>query len=442
MPASSSINVTELIDRHPIGGLQMRVILLCGLVALLDGFDVLAIGLAAPAMGTALHIAPGRFGVVFSAALLGLMLGAFVLGPLADRFGRKSLLIGATLLFGIFTLCTARSGTLQQVLLFRFLAGLGLGGAMPGFISLAAEFTPRARRGLVVGLLFTGFPLGGVIVGLLGARLIVMFGWPSLFYIGGILPLALAPVLLLALPESIGFLVTKQAAPQKIRNLLARIAPALHIPPGIRFVLTDPQLPGIGVRHLFTRGRARGTALIWICYFVTFLILLTNATWTPTLLREAGIGTVSAALVVAAFAIGSVAGTPLGGFLVGRFTALAVLPVLLVGSTLALGALGFVIPSLPWIMGLQALAGFLLGAASSGLIALSASFYPLAIRSTGVGWAMGLGRLGSFVGPLAIGALVAAGWLAGSIFAALSAPALLAALSVALLLPERICWRA
>ncbi|HUC18334.1 MAG TPA: MFS transporter [Acetobacteraceae bacterium] len=436
MQASSSINVTELIDRHPIGGLQKRVILLCGLVALLDGFDVLAIGLAAPAMGAALHIAPGRFGVVFSAALLGLMLGAFALGPLADRFGRKSLLIGSTLLFGVFTLCTAGSSSLQQVLLFRFLAGLGLGGAMPGFISLAAEFTPRARRGTVVGLLFTGFPLGGVIVGLAGTRLIGAFGWPSLFYIGGVLPLALVPVLLLALPDSIGFLVTRAAAQQKIRDLIVRIAPALHIPPAARFMVDDPKLPGIGVGHLFTQGRARGTALIWACYFVTFLMLLTIGTWTPTLLRGAGIGATGAALAVAVFAVGSVFGTPLGGFLVGRFTAPLVLPVLLVGSALALGALGCVIPSVPWMIALQVLVGFFLGAASSGLIALAASFYPLTIRSTGVGWSMGLGRLGSFVGPLAIGALVAAGWLAGSIFAALGAPALLAALGIALLRSE------
>jgi len=436
MSASSSIDVTELIDRHPIGRLQMRVILLCGLVALLDGFDVLAIGLAAPAMGAALHIAPGRFGLIFSAALLGLMLGAFALGPLADRFGRKSLLIGSTLLFGVFTLCTARSSSLQQVLLFRFLAGLGLGGAMPGFISLAAEFTPRARRGTVVGLLFTGFPLGGVIVSLLGARLIGAFGWPSLFYIGGTLPLALVPVLLLALPDSIGFLATRAAAEQKIRDLIVRIAPAFRIPAGVRFVVSDPKLPGIGVRHLFTQGRARGTALIWACYFVTFLMLLTIGTWTPTLLRGAGIGATGAALAVAVFAIGSVFGTPLGGFLVGRFTAALVLPALLVASALALGALGFAIPSVPWMIALQVLVGFFLGAASSGLIALAASFYPLTIRSTGVGWSMGLGRLGSFVGPLAVGALVAAGWLSGSIFAALGAPALLAALGIALLGPE------
>jgi len=200
MPASSSVNITELIDRYPLGRLQIRIIVLCGLVALLDGFDLLAIGVAAPAMAGPLHIAPNQFGLLFSAALFGLMLGAFGLGPIADRYGRRCVLIGATATFGVFTLCTASAATLLQILLFRFLAGVGLGGAMPSFISLAAEYTPRANRQAVVGLLWTGFPLGGVMVGLLASRLIDTVGWQSLFYIGGILPLSLSIVLIRALP--------------------------------------------------------------------------------------------------------------------------------------------------------------------------------------------------------------------------------------------------
>jgi AAHS family 4-hydroxybenzoate transporter-like MFS transporter len=138
MSVSSSVNVTELIGRYPLGPFQIRIIVLCSLVALLEGFDVLAMGAAAPAMAKPLHIAPNQIGFLFSAALFGLMLGAFGLGPIADRYGRRCVLIGATAAFGVFTLCTAIAGTLQQVLLFRFFAGVGLGGAMPSFISLAA----------------------------------------------------------------------------------------------------------------------------------------------------------------------------------------------------------------------------------------------------------------------------------------------------------------
>ena len=162
MSVSSSLNITELIDRCPLGPLQIRIIVLCGLVALLDGFDLLAIGVAAPIMAGPLHIAPNQFGFVFSAALV----------------------------------CTASAATPQQMLLFRFLAGVGLGGAMPSFISLAAEYTPRSNRQAVIGLLWTGFPLGGVMVGLLASRLINAVGLQSLFYIGGILPLGLSIVLI------------------------------------------------------------------------------------------------------------------------------------------------------------------------------------------------------------------------------------------------------
>ena len=216
--------------------MQITIIVLCGLVALLDGFDLLAIGVAVPVMARALHIAPNQLGAVFSAALFGGMLGAFGLGPIADRYGRRGVLIGATATFGVFTLCTAGAATLQQILLFRFLAGIGLGGAMPSFVSLAAEYTPRAQRQAVVGLLWTGFPLGGVMVGLLASRLIAAFGWQSLFYIGGILPLGLSIVLARALPDSIEFLVVRGAAWQKIRYLLARINPTINIASDCQFV--------------------------------------------------------------------------------------------------------------------------------------------------------------------------------------------------------------
>jgi MFS transporter, AAHS family, 4-hydroxybenzoate transporter len=151
MSASSSVNITELIDECPLGPLQIRIIVLCGLVALVEGFDLAVMSVAAPAMAGPLHIVPNQFGAVFSAAVLGLMLGGFGLGPIADRYGRRWVLIGATATVGVFTLCTASATTLQQILLFRFLAGVGLGGAMPSFISLAAEYTPRSNRQAMVG---------------------------------------------------------------------------------------------------------------------------------------------------------------------------------------------------------------------------------------------------------------------------------------------------
>jgi AAHS family 4-hydroxybenzoate transporter-like MFS transporter len=356
------------------------------------------------------------------------MLGAFAFGPVADRFGRKRALLGATATFGVFTLCTALSTSLEQLLLYRFLAGIGLGGAMPSFISLASEYVPRARRSAIVGLLWAGFPIGGALVGLLASWLVDAFGWRSLFYIGGTLPLVLAAVLGRLLPESISFLVASGAKPQAISRLVRKVDPAAAISPDARFVVSDERIPGVSVRHLFTQGRAVGTCLLWVSYFATFLMLVTNQSWTPTLLQRAGIDAAHSAIAVAMFAFASVFGTSSAGFLVGRFGAHIVLPVVLFAGAVTLGMVGYASPSIAFVTGLEGLAGLLLGLASSGLIAFAALFYPTAIRSTGIGWSMGFGRFGSFVGPLVIGLLVGGDWSIESTFVALAIPALAATL--------------
>jgi MFS transporter, AAHS family, 4-hydroxybenzoate transporter len=437
MSPASSVNITELIGRYPLGPFQIRIIVLCGLVALLEGFDVLAVGAAAPAMAEPLHIAPNQMGFLFSAALFGLMLGAFGLGPIADRYGRRWVLIGATATFGVFTLCTAIAGTLQQVLLFRFFAGVGLGGAMPSFISLAAEYAPRSNREAVVGLLWTGVPLGGVMAGLLASRLIDAVGWQSLFYIGGVLPLALSIVLIRALPDSIEFLVMRGAASREIRDLLVRIIPTVNLPSGCQFVIDGEKTRGAPVWLLFSAGRARGTLLLWASYFVTFMILAISGSWTPNLLQRAGIEGSRSSVAVALFALGSVFGTPLAGFLVNRFAARRVLPAALVGGAVTFGGLGHAGQSVALVIVCLGLAGFFLGVASSGLIALGPLLYSTAMRSTGVGWAMGLGRLGAIVGPLALGLLISRGWEIGDTFAALGIPALCAALFTSLIAINR-----
>jgi AAHS family 4-hydroxybenzoate transporter-like MFS transporter len=287
-------------------------------------------------------------------------------------------------------------------------------------------------------LLWTGFPIGGALVGLVASRLIDAVGWHALFYIGGVLPLLLAGVLCLLLPESISFLVTRGAAAHIIARLISRIDPAAIVPPEARFVVSDDRMPGSPVPHLFADGRAAGTGLLWASYFATFLMLVTNQVWAPTLLQRAGIDLAHSALAVAMLALGSVVGTSVAGFLVGRFGARAVLPVAFVASALTLGPVGYAASSIAQVITLQGLAGLFLGLGSSGLIALAAQFYPTAIRSTGVGWAMGLGRLGSFVGPLAVGVLVDRGWQIGSTFVALAAPALAAGVFTSMIGPGRL----
>ena len=427
---TAPVDVQALIDAQGLGSRQIMVIVLCGLVALLDGLDLQAIGLAAPLMSGALHIPRETFGNVFSAALAGLALGSFGLGPVADRIGRKRVLVGATLCFGVFTLATATATGLADLLAYRFLAGLGLGGAMPSFISLTSEYVPRRMRAAVVSLLWAGFPLGGVVGGLVGSQLIPAYGWPSIFVLGGTLPVIVAVLLTVFLPESIGYMLSSGAPAARVSAALSRILPPGRLPPDARFAPPEVRASGVPVGKLFQSGRAIGTVLLWVGFFSGFMVLVTHSAWSPTLLRGEGMDIAAIALTMAVFNFGSVIGSGAAGWLVVRLGAMAVLPVTFLLAGVSFAAIGYAAPDHTAVAIAQAALGLTLGCASSGLIALAAVSYPTAIRSTGVGWSMGMGRFGSFVGPLAVGALIAAKWGITSVFTAVGLSLLVGALAV------------
>jgi MFS transporter, AAHS family, 4-hydroxybenzoate transporter len=431
MAEAPAFNVSALIDTRPLGALQIRIVVLCTLVALLDGLDLQAIGLAAPGIAADLHIPPPWLSAVFSAALAGLALGAFGFGVLADRVGRKAVLVGATAWFGVFTICTALAPSFAVLLVFRFLAGVGLGGAMPSFISLTSEYCPRRLRAGIVALLWAGFPLGGAVGSLIASWIIPAYGWHSLFWVGGVLPLLICVVLVLALPESIGFLVESRAGAARIATLLRKVFPAVSIPSDATFVLNEERAHGVSVVQLFAAGRALGTILLWVSFFIAFMMLVTNSAWAPTLLKGAGIDIRDTFWAMTAFNLGSVVATAFIGFLIARVGAAVILPVAMLGSAVSVALVGYAAPSVRSVILLQAAFGVFMGGGSSGLIALAAIYYPTAIRSTGVGWAMGMGRVGSFTGPLVVGSLVAFGLSTAGIFVAIALPALLAVITTA-----------
>jgi AAHS family 4-hydroxybenzoate transporter-like MFS transporter len=432
MSTTAPINITELISSRRIGKAQVMIVILCACIALLDGWDLQVIGLAAPSIARLLHIPPADMGAVFSAALAGLTLGSFGLGPVADRIGRKRVLVVSTLCFGIFTLLTPLASSYSALLTFRFLTGLGLGGAVPSFVALASEYTPSRHRASVVALLWVGFPLGGALGGLLGSWLIPNVGWQWLFWIGGTLPLVLTVLLLITLPESLGFLVYSKAPSAKIAALLKRYLGA-EVPAGASFITGEERLPGGHVSKLFSDKRGFGTTLLWISSFIAFLELVTNSAWTPTLLSHVGVPIPTSALALATFNFGSVIGSCFSGFLLTRYGAKVIMPISFIGTLVSYGLIGYAAPNVGAIVGLEGLVGIFLGCGSTGLIALAAVFYPMPIRSTGVGWSVGMGRVGSFVGPLVVSALLAIGWAVGPIFAAIAAPALLAAITAGLI---------
>ena len=271
--------------------------------------------------------------------------------------------------------------------------------------------------------------------GLLGSWLIPTLGWQWLFWIGGIVPLLVALLQIVYLPESVGYLVYSGASSERIAALLKRALGA-DVAPSAQFVLGEERSEGNKVGELFKHGRTLGTILLWVSFFVCYLQLVTNSAWTPTLLSRVGVPVPSSALAMAAYNFGSVIGTSAAGWLLSRLGPMIVLPIALIGTVLAYGSVGYAAPDVTVIIMLESLVGLFLGCISSGLISLSALFYPTPIRSTGVGWALGMGRVGSFVGPLVVGVLLAGGWSVSVIFAIIAAPAVIAAVTAGAI-PQR-----
>ena len=271
--SASPIDVVEFIDQHPVGGFQIKLLLICAAVLFLDGFDTQAIGYVAPALAKEWGLSKAALGPVFSAGLFGLMIGALLFGPLADRIGRKKIIIFSTIAFGVGTLIAAFVNDVNTLIAVRLFTGLGLGGAMPNAVALTSEFSPHRRRATMVMAMFCGFVVGAATGGLLAAALIPAFGWRAVFVVGGVMPLLLVLCLAVWLPESVRFLALSGRASDGVAALLARIAPSVRHPTGTRFVVQEIKLPGIPVVHLLSGGRAWASLFLWVLFFMSLLDL-------------------------------------------------------------------------------------------------------------------------------------------------------------------------
>lgn len=431
--SAKEIDVIKIIDESPVGGYQIAILVLCMLVAALDGFDTQAIGYTAPALAAELKLEMAQFGQIGSAGLFGAAIGALSFGPLADMLGRKWFMIIAIVVFAAFSFMTAHSISLQQLLAYRFLAGLGLGGATPAFLAMGAELAPRRLREVFVTVLFAAYPAGGLIGSLTSAWIIPAFGWKAVFYIGALAPLVIAAALIAWMPESVRFLLARNIRHDEVRRILQRIAPGAV--PADTKLLTSPRQPspGVPVGQLFKFGRAMPTVLLWVPFFMAFMILVTVTFWTPAVLRSVGFSLSSATLIVGLNNLGSVFASALSGWLVKRLGAFAVLIPGFVMGGLALAWFGQATSSVAMLSIASTLAGFFVGGTGTGLIAVAADMYPTTIRSTGIGWAMGMGRVGQFFGPVLTGLLVAAGFGVGGIFYAAAVPCFVGAVFLLLL---------
>jgi AAHS family 4-hydroxybenzoate transporter-like MFS transporter len=427
------VELVQLIDQLPVNRFHVRLVALCAAVVFMDGFDAQAIGFVAPSLSQVWRLAPGALGPVFGAGLFGIMLGALVGGPLADYIGRKKVILVAALFFGACSLVTPFAGDVRQLMLVRFVTGLGLGAAMPNAIALVSEYSPHRHRAIIVMIMFCGFSLGAAIGGIVAGFLIPTFGWKSVFIVGGVAPLVFAPVLVAALPESIRFLVLKDPANPAVGAIVAKLGSESRIDPRGPFVVNEETAEGLTVPKLFSHGRALATALLWVLFFMSLLDLYLLSNWLPTVIHGLGMSVSTAAFTSALFQVGGTIAPFLLGWLIDRYGFFRIITVIYLLAAGAIALIGSVGSNLRLLMFAVFAAGFCVVGGQSSANALAASLYPTSMRSTGVGWALGIGRIGSIVGPLVGGVMLAQHWGTSALFLAGAIPALCAAAAAALM---------
>jgi AAHS family 4-hydroxybenzoate transporter-like MFS transporter len=417
-----------VIDGRPLGAFQLRVALLCALVLIVDAFDSTSIGFVAPRLSVVWHLAPGALGPVFAWGFFGQLLGAVVAGPVADRFGRKAVLILGVIEFGLGALATTRAYSLESLLVLRVITGLGLGAALPNAIALVTEISPVARRSLMLAVVLCGMTLGAATAGMVAARLLPLYGWTAVFAVGGLLPLALAPFLALGLPESPYFLALAGNRDAAIAAILRKIDPA--VPGGATFVIRETRATGLSIKHLFRDGRALTTVLLCIVVFMNNFLIYVFASWLPSLARASGLTEQASVLTGVAMNVGGLGGTLAMGWFLGRFRIERLMGINYLAAAGWIGLLA-VVAGERTPMGLcAAAAGFCIVGGQTGANALLAYRYPTSLRATALSFGLASGRVASIVGPLAAGWVIALGWPTRLTFFLAVIPALSAALGV------------
>ncbi|MFS2225763.1 MFS transporter [Pantoea sp. B65] len=424
MSTSQAIDVRQLINSASLSGYQKRIILLCFIVVALDGLDIALMGFIAPALKVAWGISNHQLGMVISAALIGLALGALFAGPVADRFGRRAIIITSVFLFGLWTLATALSQNLEQMMLFRFFTGLGLGAAMPNVGTLVAEFSPERKRSFIITVVFCGFTFGAATGGFAASWLIPCFGWHSVLLMGGTLPLLIVPLLVKFLPESVRFLLIRGAPAAQIRAIIEKMLPDTSVA-DVHFQMAAARQCEGAVRTVLSRNYRTGSLMLWGSYFMGLFLVYLIGSWLPSLIRDIGMTVTQAALITAMYQAGGTVGSLFAGWLMDRFNANLALALIYCCGGIATVAIGLAPADTLILSGIAFCSGFCLNGANTGMNALSASYYPTHARATGSSWMHGVGRIGAILSAFVGAEMMSLGWSFSQVFLLLAIPALL-----------------
>jgi AAHS family 4-hydroxybenzoate transporter-like MFS transporter len=429
-----TVDAVAVIDAAPISRRQREIFLLCSLVTLLDGFNTQSIAFVAPSLVAEWSISPAQFGPLFSATLLGSVIGVLSMGRLADRFGRRWLTIAMVALFGLATLASAASESVTTLMAYRVVAGLGLGGALVTCPSLTAEYAPRRRRSTLIAMTTWGFPLGAVLGGLLSTMLIARFGWRSVLVVSGAAPVLLVPWLMARLPESIPFLALSATGQELARRELRRIDPSGRFDSTVYVAVPQTSSRAGGFRLLFAHPFTASSILFAVASFMSLLLTYFLMNWIPLVLHQAGLPVGDAVLGTVVFSLAAIVGSYVLSTRVDRGARPLVLMVwVYCASSVAVAAIGWVGAHFWPSMTIIFIAGFLLTGIQLTLMAFITSSYPPVLRATALGWVQAVGRFGSLLGPLAAGGLLSFGMPPSQLFATLAIAALLAAAALATL---------
>lgn len=399
-----TIDVHKLADDARFNRFHLKVLLWCLLIIIIDGYDIAVAGTALPSIMKEMNVTASTAGFMASSALFGMMFGAMVLGTLSDRIGRRWTIVICVLLFSVFTAAAGFTSEPVSFSVMRFIAGLGIGGVMPNIVAQMTEYSPKKIRSVMTTLMFSGYAFGGILAAVLGKQLIGDYGWQSVFIAAGA-PLLLIPFILKSMPESLPYLIAHHDD-RHLREIVQQIEPSLKLTAEDQFVV-PPSAKGSGVpiAKLFQEGRGLSTLMFWVAFFTGLFMIYALSSWLTKLMAMSGYSLGSALSFVIALNLGAMFGAIFGGWLADKFHIKWVLV-----TMYALGGLFLYLMTIPMSTDMLYLVIGAVGACSTGAqivaYAYSGQYYPMAIRSTGIGMASGVGRAGAIMAPLLIGLIV------------------------------------
>jgi AAHS family 4-hydroxybenzoate transporter-like MFS transporter len=428
MTTVSRVDIPRLLANSRIGPLQKRVFVLCLLTLIIDGFDVQAMGFLIPALSADWNVEPAQFRTVLPAANFGVLIGSLAFSPLADKLGRRPVLVWSTLWFALMTLAAAFATNVTQLFWLRFVGGIGMGCIIPNATALIGEYSPAGRRVTLMMTITVGFTAGGAVAGFVARALIPQYGWQSVFLVGGAIPLAIAVAMYFALPESLQFLAVRRRL-HEVGRWLKVLAPTLKVDASTEYVTNEESKGGVPFVHLLRDGRAPVTVLLWVVNFMNLLNLYSVSSWLPTVVNGMGYSQNTAVLVGTVVWVGGTIGTFGLAWAITRWGFTRTLMLNYAVAALSIALIGQPGISLALLSMIVFITGWCVIGGQPGMNAFAATFYPTYLRSTGVGWALGVGRIGAIVGPYIGGVMIGAQWTSQQLFWAAAVPAVISAVT-------------